>query len=141
MANMVNINAKFAQLFSPPVFWSANVSFIIFAIYLLLSIYKSATYMQGAANLCKSIFFPPVKDAYSARMFLCRIVCHMNLVLVFSAPKSLGERGGGHPDSYIRGGRRSRKKIFSDLRVSVWSKNKEGPAPPPPPGPLPWIRH
>ena len=97
MANMVNINAKFAQLFSPPVFWSANVSFTIFAIYLLLSIYKSATYMQGAANLCKSIFFPPVKDAYSARMFLCRTVCHMNLVLVSSAPKSLGGGGGGGP--------------------------------------------
>ena len=49
--------------------------------------------MQGAANLCKSIFFRPVKDAYSASMFLCRTVCHMNLVLVSSAPKSLG--GGG----------------------------------------------
>ena len=51
--------------------------------------------MQGAANLCKSIFFRPVKDAYSASMFLCRTVCHMNLVLVSSAPKSLGGGGGG----------------------------------------------
>ena len=32
-----------------------NVAFTIFAIYLLLSIYIFATYLQGA-NLCKSFF-------------------------------------------------------------------------------------
>ena len=35
-----------------------------------------------------------------------------------------GGGGGRHPDS--------------DLRASVWAKNKGGS---PPPGPLPWIRH
>ena len=30
---MVNINAKFAELFTPPVFWSANLAFTIFAIF------------------------------------------------------------------------------------------------------------
>ena len=64
------------------------------------------TYSSVSTNLrhiCKEqqicvnpFFFRPVKDAYSARMFLCRTVCHMNLALVSSAPKSLG--GGGHPD-------------------------------------------
>ena len=140
MANMVNINAKFALLFSPPVFWSANVSFTIFAIYLLLSIYKSATYMQGAANLCKSIFFPPVKDAYSARMFLCRTVCHMNLVLVSSGPKSLG--GGGERRSSRpldkRGGGGLGKKIFRTFGPQFCPKIEKGG---PPPGPLPWICH
>ena len=53
MANMVNIT--FAMLFLTPCFWYANVAFTIFAIYLLLSIYIFATYLQGA-NLCKSIF-------------------------------------------------------------------------------------
>ena len=39
----------------PPVFWFANVAFTIFVICLLLSIYISATLLQGA-NLGKSIF-------------------------------------------------------------------------------------
>ena len=34
-----------------------NVAFAMFAIYLLLSIYTFATYLQGA-TLCKSIFRP-----------------------------------------------------------------------------------
>ena len=37
----------------------ANVTFTMFAINLLLSIYIFATYLQGA-NLCKSIFSPHV---------------------------------------------------------------------------------
>ena len=39
-----------------------------------------------------------------------------------------------HPDPYIKEGGRSPKKLFSALRVSVWSKNKGGTwAPRPPP--------
>ena len=41
----------------PLFFWFTNVSFTIFAIYLLLSIFIRATYLQGA-NLSKSIFCP-----------------------------------------------------------------------------------
>ena len=33
---------------------------------------------------------------------------------------------GGHPDPDIKGGEVS-KNLFSALRTSVWSKNKEGP--------------
>ena len=36
--------------------WLDNMAFTMFAIYLLLIIYISATYLQGAF-LCKSIFF------------------------------------------------------------------------------------
>ena len=43
-------------IYTPSLFWYANVSFTIFAPYLLLSFYIFATYLQGA-NLCKSIFF------------------------------------------------------------------------------------
>ena len=51
------INAPFAWLLTRPVFfWYANVSFTIFAPYLLLSFYFFATYLQGA-NFCKSILF------------------------------------------------------------------------------------
>ena len=39
------VNATFAQLFTPPVFWYANVAFTIFAPYLLLCFYKFATYL------------------------------------------------------------------------------------------------
>ena len=82
--------------------------------------------MQGAANLCKSIFFPPVKDAYSARMFLCRIVCHMNLVLVFSAPKSLGGGGGVGVGSsrllHKRGEAVSEKNFFGPSGLSLVQK-------------------
>ena len=51
-----------------------------------------------------------------------------------SAPYSGGSRpsdngGPGHPDPAMRGEGVS-KKIFLALRVSVWSKNKGGPAPP-----------
>ena len=46
-------------IYTPSVFWYANVSFTIFAPYLLLSFYIFATYLRGA-NLCKSIFFLPV---------------------------------------------------------------------------------
>ena len=43
------------------------------------------------------------------------------------------------PDLEVRGGGGSlRKKIFSALQASVWSKNKEGGGPP---RSLPWIRH
>ena len=43
--------------------------------------------------------------------------------------------GGGHPDSEIRGGGGGfQKPFFSDLRASVWSRNKGGPGPP---GPFP----
>ena len=49
-------------IYTPRLFWYANVSFTIFAPYLLLSFYIFATYLQGA-NLCKSIFFPPVGNA------------------------------------------------------------------------------
>ena len=73
------------------------------------------------------------------RMFLCRTVCHINLVLVSSALKSLSAgspdleiRGGpDHPDPQIRGGGGLAKKFFS-----VWSKNKGGPNPSRPPPPL-----
>ena len=43
-------------IYTPSLFWYANVSFTIFAPYLLLSFYIFATYLKGA-NLCKSIFF------------------------------------------------------------------------------------
>ena len=49
-------------IYTPSLFWYANMSFTIFAPYLLLSFYIFATYLQGA-NLCKSIIFPPVGDA------------------------------------------------------------------------------
>ena len=39
------VNATFAWLFTPPVFWYANVVFTIFAPYLLLSFYIFATYL------------------------------------------------------------------------------------------------
>ena len=58
----VNIRQTWQMLhlpwFTPPwvtVFRYANVALTIFAIYLLLTIYMFATYLQGA-NLCKSIF-------------------------------------------------------------------------------------
>ena len=51
------VDAKFAKLFTPPVFWYAGVAFTIFAPYLLLSFYIFATYLQEA-NLGKSIFRP-----------------------------------------------------------------------------------
>ena len=52
------INAKFPELFTPPVFWYANMAFTIFAIiYLLLSIYIFATYLEGA--ICANPFFRP----------------------------------------------------------------------------------
>ena len=38
--------------------WLDNMAFTMFATYLLLIIYISATYLQGAF-LCKSIFFVP----------------------------------------------------------------------------------
>ena len=47
-------------------------------------------------------------------------------------------RMGGHPDPEIRGRPGLKKKFFSALRASVWSKKIGGG---PPPGPLPWIRH
>ena len=50
-------------IYTPSVFWYANVSFTIFAPYLLLSFYIFATYLRGA-NLCKSVFFfRPVGNA------------------------------------------------------------------------------
>ena len=49
-------------IYTPSLFWYANMSFTIFAPYLLLSFYIFATYLQGA-NLCKSIIFPPVGNA------------------------------------------------------------------------------
>ena len=39
---------------------------------------------------------------------------------------------GGHPDSEIRGGACLKKKLFSALRASFWSKNKGGHGPPGP---------
>ena len=47
--------------YSHPRFGNANVAFTIFAIYLIISIYIFATYLQGA-NLCKP-FFRPVFDS------------------------------------------------------------------------------
>ena len=44
MAKMVN--ASFAYLFTPLLFWYANVPFTIFATYLLISIYIFVTFMQ-----------------------------------------------------------------------------------------------
>ena len=57
-----------------------------------------------------------------------------------SRPSDKGGGGrGGHPDSEINwggaGGGLVYQKIFSALRASVWSKNKEEGARPP--GPLP----
>ena len=49
-------------IYTSSLFWYANMSFTIFAPYLLLSFYIFATYLQGA-NLCKSIIFPPVGNA------------------------------------------------------------------------------
>lgn len=40
------VNATFAWLFAPSVFWYANVAFIIFAPYLFLSFYIFATYLK-----------------------------------------------------------------------------------------------
>ena len=41
-----------------------------------------------------------------------------------------GGGGAGHPDPEIRGGTSLKKKIFSALWASVWSKNKNvGPCP------------
>ena len=49
------------------------------------------------------------------------------------------DKGGSRSSRPLDGGGgRSPKKIFSALRVSVWSKNNGWPAPP---GTLPWIRH
>ena len=42
-------------------------------------------------------------------------------------PQISGGRGCGHPDPEIRGGGAVSKKFFSDVRASVWSKNKGGP--------------
>ena len=39
------VNATFAWLFTPPIFWYANQAFTIFAPYLLLSFYIFATYL------------------------------------------------------------------------------------------------
>ena len=47
-----------------------------------------------------------------------------------------GGGGGGHPDPEIGGW--TPKKLFSNPRASVWSKNKEGTGPP---EHLHWIRH
>ena len=50
------MKATFAKLLTAPGFRYANVAFTIFAAYLLLSFYISASYSQGA-NFRKSIFF------------------------------------------------------------------------------------
>ena len=55
-ANMVN--AKFEQLFTPPVFWYANMAFTIFAIiYLLLSIYLPHIWKE---QICANPFLRPL---------------------------------------------------------------------------------
>ena len=41
--------------------------------------------------------------------------------------------GLGHPDSEIKGGPGLKKKFFSDLRASFWSKTKGAPDSPAPP--------
>ena len=54
------INAKFPELFTPPVFWYANMAFTIFAIiYLLLSIYIFATYLEGENQTQIKIYLRP----------------------------------------------------------------------------------
>ena len=42
-------------------------------------------------------------------------------------PLDKGGGGGGHPDPEIGGA--ASKKLFSALRASFWSKNKEGSLP------------
>ena len=44
-------------------------------------------------------------------------------------PQISGGRGCGHPDPEMRvgGGGAVSKNFFSDVRASVWSKNKGGP--------------
>ena len=49
-----------------------------------------------------------------------------------SRPSDKGGGGGGHPNPEILGG--AQQNIFSVLRTSVWSENKEGAAPGPSPG-------
>ena len=55
-----------------------------------------------------------------------------------SRPWDMGGSRSSRPLDRGGGGGRSPKKIFSALRVSVWSKNNGRPGPP---GSLPWIRH
>ena len=66
----------------------------------------------------------------------------LNIIITTSGRSRPSERGGGgsgHPDPEIRGGP-GRKKIFSALRVSFWTKNKVGEqAPQAPPLNLPLI--
>ena len=49
-----------------------------------------------------------------------------------SAGSSPSNRGGGHPDSEIKGGPGLKKNFFSDLRASFWSKTKGAPGSPAP---------
>ena len=61
-------NSTFASLFTILWFWYANVTFIIFALDLLLSFCIFATGLQGA-NLCKSIFSP--SDSFNKSSHFC----------------------------------------------------------------------
>ena len=48
------------------------------------------------------------------------------------------DKGGRSSRPWDKGGPGLKKKFFSALRASVWSKNKGGHGPP---GPFPWIHH
>ena len=56
MAN--RINATFDLLFTPPVFWYADLTLTIFGIYLILSIFISVATYRKIAKISPSMYKP-----------------------------------------------------------------------------------